>query len=426
MLFAPSGAIGTFEFRFVIAAFELYLFTAGAIFLLRRKTLRRGQLITLPLWLILIAALIEAGLHISHPLINPSAKEEAGVYKKEYLLIAPYKDAPWASGYWREYNEALDFEFAPFVKWRKRPYGGRYINIEPDGTRRTWNSETAFEAGAPEVFFFGGSTVWGMGARDAYTIPSYFSKILHTKGLPFIVRNYGETAYTFQQEIVLLITLLGEGKRPDYAIFYGGVNNVYAAYQSGKAGALHNIKDLRERLTSWDLSPGMHFLMGLKKTVEEHSMIYKAINRVFRKKEKGFKEAASGYTDKKLKKLAEEIAEDYGKSLRLLDGLSKIYGFQYVCLWQPVVFTEKTMRPEMEKIVVADERLNDKALGKLYNFTKGSIKQIRSSRFFDISDAFDEEAGFHYIDFCHLSGDGNRVVAEKTAGIFEKEFVKKR
>ena len=70
---------------------------------------------------------------------------------------------------------------------------------------------------------FGGSTMWGAGARDDYTIPSFLSKML-TQAFPGRIRvvNYGRSGFVSTQERILLFQALQHGCRPQIAIFYPG------------------------------------------------------------------------------------------------------------------------------------------------------------------------------------------------------------
>ena len=126
------------------------------------------------------------------------------------------------------------------VYWRRAPISGKYVNIDADGLRKTWNPP-----GLPEqpirIFMFGGSTTWGTGSRDEYTIPSQLSKILAQRFGPRVeVVNYGEGGYVNTQELIRFLKEIERGNVPQIAIFYDGYNDVFSAFQNGIGGIPQN------------------------------------------------------------------------------------------------------------------------------------------------------------------------------------------
>jgi hypothetical protein len=164
-----------------------------------------------------------------------------------------YQDQEWAAALARESDKPhRDQQYHPYLTWISKPVQGRFVNIDRDAGRRTWNPPD-LPPDAATVYVFGGSACWGWGARDDYTIPSQLSRLLNAQAPRFRVYNYGEPAYTFTQGLLYLILKLRQGSRPDYVIFYDGFNDVYGAYQSGQAGALQNLATMQE---SWKPNPG--------------------------------------------------------------------------------------------------------------------------------------------------------------------------
>src|SRR6185369_4951231 len=101
--------------------------------------------------------------------------------------------------------------------WRRQPFAGRFINIDERGVRRTWKSANA-TAAARRVFLFGGSTMWGTGARDDHTIASELARDLEERGFGDVeVTNFGEGGYVSMQDLVLLEDEIRHGSRPAVA-----------------------------------------------------------------------------------------------------------------------------------------------------------------------------------------------------------------
>ncbi len=83
----------------------------------------------------------------------------------------------WVREYIRELNDdARENEWYPYVYWHRKSHHGKYVNVDEAGIRRTWNRTPSPAPGQLKVFMFGGSTLWGVGARDDFTIPSLVAK----------------------------------------------------------------------------------------------------------------------------------------------------------------------------------------------------------------------------------------------------------
>jgi hypothetical protein len=73
---------------------------------------------------------------------------------------------------------------------------------------------------------FGGSTTWGEGQRDQYTIASWVSRLAEEAGTPLRIDNYGERGWTHYQEMILDGQQLALRTPPDLALFYDGLNEI--------------------------------------------------------------------------------------------------------------------------------------------------------------------------------------------------------
>ena len=114
--------------------------------------------------------------------------------------------------------------YVPLLAMVNKDYQGNYINIA-DRARKTYTAAGVGDD-ATSVYMFGGSTMWGYGQRDLYTIPSQVARLAEEDGVPVRVTNYGQVASGIWQELVLLQQLLTEGHVPDVAVFYDGANDV--------------------------------------------------------------------------------------------------------------------------------------------------------------------------------------------------------
>lgn len=318
-----------------------------------------------------------------------------------------YATSEWGREYWSEFY-SLETQERPFVGWGRKEFSGRYINIDKDGRRKTWNPEGHQ---SKNIFMLGGSALWGTGARDEHTIPSEVSKMLHQSGYVYKVNNYGESGYAFFQEIVNLATLLQKGERPNLVIFYDGLNDVYNTYQAGSLSTIQNVNTAQ----SSSNTPLGHFRKSIATSLNEYSRIYvlsKEVAGAIRTKSdprQKFQEAASGYSHSELDKLAETSAEHYINSVNLLDALSKNYGFKYLLFWQPTAYNKSLT--ELEKS--SDPRTQDENLKYLYLATTNQIKKRNPNYFIDLSDALNNAETNYFFDFVHVSEQANDLIAKE-------------
>jgi len=361
-------------------------------------------------------SLLEGGLYLVHFITHP---RKVDIVTKR-TSMSMYRGKDWAAQYWAEALRT-NTVYQPFYGWARTEYKSHYTNVDSNGSRRTWNPTDSLGLELDTLYMFGGSTLWGSGARDDHTIPSELSRILHERGYSIHIRNYGETGYTFTQELIRLILLLRDGHRPNYVIFYDGVNDVYSAYQSGMTGSVMNVSDTRNRLrrkTDWELAK-----IGLYGLLQEYCMTYRAAAKLVSILNKNHlpdqKEVASQYDNEKLFQLAAENGNSYSQTTLLLDKISEAYGFDYLCFWQPVAFTEEFLTDEESQ---SDPRLKDATLEKFYRYNLDVQQDKFSTKFFNIADALYERSVSCYIDFCHLSEKGNRMVAERISGIMVEEL----
>ncbi len=141
-----------------------------------------------------------------------------------------YAGSPWVERYFAEL-EAVPFTYVPFLGPRERSVHGRYIN-SMGGVRASYEPPGAAGEDALEVWFFGGSTLWGEGQRDGHTIPSEVARLAERDGLTLRVVNFGERGYTAFQEFLVFERELARRPSPDVAVFYHGANELYSLLEA--------------------------------------------------------------------------------------------------------------------------------------------------------------------------------------------------
>lgn len=121
--------------------------------------------------------------------------------------------------------------YDPYLGWKLPDHDGRYVHVS-SGVRRSYEPESG-SADMPTIFFFGGSTMFGLYQRDEHTIPSEFAPLAEADGMPVRVANYGSLAYVNWQEVLLLEQLVSSRSAPDLAVLYDGFNEILGQFQLG-------------------------------------------------------------------------------------------------------------------------------------------------------------------------------------------------
>lgn len=128
---------------------------------------------------------------------------------------------------------------------RNRDVSGRYVNVV-DGRRATWTPADP----TLTVWYFGGSTMYGIGQRDDHTIPSLVSKLAARDGIRVQALNFGVSGDVNWVETVRFAEALGSDlPRPDLVVFYDGWNDNSLGFSRAAEG------DTRpQELTRWPVS----------------------------------------------------------------------------------------------------------------------------------------------------------------------------
>ena len=239
----------------------------------------------------------------------------------ESALLPNYENFLWAAKHFEELGE-VRAEYRSYYGWRRLPFDGITVHIDSNGIRKT--IKTSFESeNAPITIFLGGSTIWGSGSSDEFTIPSLFSLKLDGK---YNVINYGETAYCAYQEYQFLQLQIIKGINPQLVISYDGVNNSPAF--------IENYSHMRDKqfksLINGADRPKVNKLYLFKPTLD---IISKIKNRFFFKSQISINKAPV-FTKERNREAAIELLESW----LLIWKLCSSVGANYICVLQPNSF----------------------------------------------------------------------------------------
>jgi lysophospholipase L1-like esterase len=175
-------------------------------------------------------AIIEIAKNIKRKILAPGLDR---VYQ-DFLLARP--------DYTKEVNKLIaeeafasnHFEYSPWTEYKNIDFSGRYINTKgliratiPDGFT---NPDTA---GIQTIYFFGGSTMYGVNIADRETVASAFVNLYKAqfpRGISIKVVNFGVPAYYSYNELMLLSQLVYSGQKPGIAIVLDGLNDFLMPY----------------------------------------------------------------------------------------------------------------------------------------------------------------------------------------------------
>jgi len=301
-----------------------------------------------------------------------------------------YAGLDWVGQHFREIN-ATETVYHSFVGWRRDHFAGETINIEgPFFERRTAQPPGAT---TPSVFFFGGSTVWGTGVRDQETIPSLYATASGRQA-----RNFGEWGYTAHQGLEMLLWLLQSGERPDVVVFYDGVNDVAHKCVRGRDAFSHAQESkIRQRLEPRMASPE-YFLAPVLQWLAELTT----------------EESAEGSDCDEDPAKAQAVAEALVRDWDAARLIAEANGIRFYAVLQPVIYFSQTRGDHLPQKPERDQE-RQRQFAAVYPRVQALMAERGYADFTGVLDVDD----YVYIDFCHLSPNGNALVAAAMAELIE-------
>ena len=376
--------------RDVVASTAMRLRTPEDDSARREPGLLRVALVTLVVFFVADVGCWNAGRHLWYA--------AAGESTDARVESAAYAGADWAEGYWHEFREAFRVRYRPYIGWQRRDFAGQHINIE-GGVRRTWRAAES-AAGDPRVFVLGGSTAWGTGARDDGTIPSWLARLSAGAGATLDVVNLGESGYQSWQETLGLAERCAAGDVPDVAVFYDGINDVFARVQRPEGARPHLNQGRAAR--RYDATRDGHRPMAGLWAMYQHFSLTMHLLRETGGSASGGGDLAGGAAAS----LADRAVVEYLANQRVVRALAREYGFEVLFVWQPTAYTRAS--PSAEEVGHAEAP--GPLVGAMYRHATARLRDDGGT--VDASGALDGLRGTVYSDWMHLNEDGNRAVAE--------------
>jgi hypothetical protein len=322
--------------------------------------------------------------------------------------VSYYASQAWAKQYWEEFSRSRKSLYRPYVIWRRAPFQGNFININEDSIRSTPGAVCSVKS--YKVFTFGGSTMWGTGAPDWGTIPAYlhanFNDLLHE---PVCTMNFGESGFVSTQSVIQLVQELQSGNIPHLVIFYDGVNDIYAAYQSGRP-THQNFNQIADKLQNSE-SQTPSFLAWIESLSSFH--LFKRLAAELRQKPRNSMDLLTYKTmGIDTGTLSDSIVEKYISNYEIVHALAREYGFNALFFWQPFITVgDKSLTAEEQEM---KHRL-DSTLIELHESVYRRVQQAtkKYEDLYYMAEVFDEYKPLVWIDSAHVIPEGNRLIAQK-------------
>lgn len=368
----------------------------------RAATARHVAAMTLRAALLLIVLDLAVGLSFPqwapHGGVRVGGKEGTWdeIFTAQISSAAMAADQQWAANWFKEFKDIYTHStYVPLLGMVNPDHKGDYINIA-DRARKTYTAE-GVRADATEIYMFGGSTMWGYGQRDLYTIPSQVARFAEKDGIPVRVTNYGQVAWGIWQELALLQQLLSEGRVPDTVVFYDGANDVAEQVEELTTEPTYPGGDfVRQAVERARLRGGV---AGVKDSVMGFYAQHSILTRLALTSNS--KRAGPELTPALTQERARNAVNLYDRAVSVIEQLAKSYGFKAVFVWQPLAYS--TEGGDAERYATPDEW----GLGAAFL----DATKLIAPPAINLADALDgvEEAVF--IDNAHTNEVGADLVA---------------
>ena len=331
-----------------------------------------------------------------------------------------YSHAGWPSLYYKELADSSTAQWVPYVYWKRTPFRGQYINVDSQGNRVTWYAEMAAPmSNDVNILILGGSTVWGLGSRDEFTIPSLLAKKLAERGVRARVTNLGQIGYVSTQDVTALLLEIQKGNVPDIVIFYNGFNDIFSAYQQGKAGfpqnEFHRVQEFNSLKMPKAATPRWEIVAKELSTVRAaKALLHRAgAMKSAQASVPNQGEMVDGPPAGQVENLARDVVSVYRANVENAKALAAHFGFKVLFYWQPSLFQKRHLTDY--------EQMEKRVHRKFQRFFEQTYRTMRESNltatnvgvFDDLSRIFFEAPEPLFVDWCHVGETGNALIADR-------------
>ena len=278
------------------------------------------------------------------------------------------------------------WKYSPSLSFTEGEHKSKFVNVNSFGVRANYKDKVVqYSDLNNSIWFFGGSTTFGYGVQDKYTIPAQLEKKIKIKTI-----NFGSGFYGSNQENILFKSLI-TSHTPKIAIFLDGHNedcNI-TAYQN-EMRILFSEAQENYKWNFSDIFSPLNFYLNkfIKKIKRIDDNPWSKVNE------------SCNINGKKIK--LSQIIDDRLKERNSLCKLFKIECFTFL---QPFPRIHVPHLDESRLSVNASESMN-----KLYLIL---VDVFLKNNGIELTDTFKNKYGHFYVDASHYSKEATELIAEK-------------
>lgn len=272
--------------------------------------------------------------------------------------------------------------------YKSADINGIYVNVSQFVRKSVPEFSKTSSDSAVTIYFFGGSTLFGVHAADNETIPSYFATLCKEKGIQKNIRvvNYGVPTYFSYQELMLFFQLLQQDKTPKLAVFLDGLNDFLSINEASHKRPM--------------LNHYFQTIFNAAAPVNHAEELERSFQYSFRLPSKD-----------SVSVMSKQLINTYLKTQEQIRTLAKTYNVQTCFFLQPVPFFDYT---GAAKDPVCDK--NDRPQFQLI-YSELEKKATAIPGFYFLGHMLKEETGYPFADALHYSPTFSKKIA---AAMFEQ------
>jgi len=221
----------------------------------------------------------------------------------------------------------------------------------------------------------------------------------------------------------MLLMQLQAGNRPDWVLFYN-TGDVYAAYQSGRAGTIQNLDQVAAK---FETGPKQVTLLDRLRSTSSYLVTERLIEKITSKNSEQKNAAPKQLITYKTmgidsKQLSDRVVHNYLQTYGIVNALGEKYGFKALFFLPPhIELGKKPLTSEERQIEAEEEEESDPAFTEFFTSIYQGLERESSKgqNIYSMADVFDNTDGPVWIDGGHTTPLGNEIIASRIVEIMQ-------